>query len=47
MSEEAGEKGEIECFVMKKTPGRKKRVKFAVVYNPKSGKTCCFCITEC
>lgn len=36
----AGEemKGEIESFVMKKTPGRKKRVKFAVVYNPKSGK---------
>lgn len=36
----AGEemKGEIESFVMKKTPGRKKRVKFAVIYNPKSGK---------
>ena len=31
-------KGEIESFVMKKTPGRKKRVKFAVIYNPKSGK---------
>ena len=31
-------KGEIESYVMKKTPGRKKRVKFAVVYNPKSGK---------
>ena len=33
-----GEKGEIESIVIKKTPGRKKKVKLALVYNPKSGK---------